>query len=138
VRCRSESWQTPLRVAMPERERDALTFAPSSGKARIYVAQRAMVYAAYPQLEIAVDGRPVGATSPGAFRMIEVDPGPHEIAVTSHGEKTISLVAAADSNYFLRVLAKRRFSDWKIGRIDRVSDAAAGRRMILAAQLVQP
>ncbi len=109
---------------------------PLHGKAVIYVHQRAMYDTEGWELEVALDGRFAGRTSPGTFLMLEVEPGAHRVGAVGHDKKFVVLTAAADSVYFVRLHGKRGLTGRGMGRIELV-DGAAGRKMIGAAQLVE-
>jgi hypothetical protein len=139
VRCRNPVWTTPLRLADLREEAAALTFTPSTGKARVYVYEQERWWQARTaQYDIHLDGKPVGRTSHGAYLMFEIDPGPHRLESPGHDERIASFDAAADSVYFVRVWSKSGF--WggvKFGGVA-LTDAVTGRRAILASQLVRP
>ncbi len=135
IRCLNEQWSTPLPMASGERSAAALRFAAPAGKAVIYVHQRALYETEGRELEVALDGRFAGRTSPGTFLMLEVEPGEHRVGAVGHDKKFVLLTAAADSVYFVRLHNRRGLRGWGMGRIEPV-DGATGRKMIGAAQLV--
>jgi len=136
IRCLNEQWSTPLPVASGQRSVAALRFAAPAGKAVIYVHQRDMYLTEGWGLEVALDGRFAGRTSPGTFLMFEVEPGEHRVGAVGSDKKAVLLTAAADSVYFVRLHGKRGLRGRGMGRIELV-DGVAGRKMIGAAQLVE-
>ncbi len=138
VRCRNSSWETPLALASATEETRALRFTPSGGKALIYVHQRPSWGAQFPQLDIVLDGRRAGRTSPGTYRVYEVDPGTHRIGALNHDDKAVAIDAAPDSVYFVRFREKRGVRHGSFGGVELVADRTRGQQMILAAQLLRP
>lgn len=136
LRCLNEQWRTHLVMASGQRSAAALRFTAPAGKAVIYVHQRALYETEGRELEVALDGRFAGRTSPGTFLMLEVEPGEHRVGAVGNEKKSVVLTAAVDSVYFVRLHNRRGIRGWGMGRIELV-DGAAGRKMIGAAQLVE-
>jgi hypothetical protein len=138
IRCRNEEWETRLSKASAGDGALALRFTPSPGKAMIYVHQRTAWNRVDPELEIVLDGARVGRTSPGTYRVFEVNPGAHLVGVLDHEKKALVIEAAADSVYFVGLRDKRGVRRYSFGGIERISDQARARELISAAQLLRP
>lgn len=136
VRCLRASWPSPGPAALRDMEAVALNFTPSPGKARIYVYQEYRVSVADDSINfnVAIEGRAAGETGNGEYVMVEVEPGTHRVTVQEGPDHALSVHAAADSVYFVKVSHKRTRKGPRFGGIE-VMDAVKGRRMILEAQL---
>ena len=82
----------------------ARTFAPSTGRARIYVMRtKSLVLASIAQ-SVVVDGLIIGTTGPGTFLMTEVAAGPHTVSVASQGNAKAQQIQAEEGKcYFVKI-----------------------------------
>lgn len=84
---------------------------PGAGRARIYVWRPSQLFGDSSLTPITVDGRLVGAPSPGTFLALDVDPGLHRVSTeTGDGESAIVTLLQADSTYVFRALSRDGFS----------------------------
>ena len=82
---------------------DARSFNPAPGKARLYVFRPPGFAGSAVVLQVAIDGRIVGATAPGTFVMIEVDPGRHVVSSqTAENLTSVPITVEAGRLYFIR------------------------------------
>ncbi|HTO22810.1 MAG TPA: hypothetical protein VMQ10_09990 [Spirochaetia bacterium] len=82
----------------------AKQFAPPDGKANLYIACSQGAGDRTVPVDITVDGKPAGTLIPGAYALVVVDPGRHDIqASTRSGTARLSLDAAAGKNLFYEV-----------------------------------
>lgn len=113
----------------------ALTFAPSPGKARIYVYRPSRLFATAARLKVAIDSQFIGKAASGSFLMVEVDPGPHRISgLSSESDRGVILEAMADSSYFFKLWPRVGFMSAQSG-IELV-DPVVGRREVQKSRMV--
>jgi len=94
------------KLAAPDSDAAAKKFQPPEGKANLYIAWSGSSLGETP-FKIIVDGKTVGAISPGTFVLVELGPGAHTAAAASIDTSSkVSLSVEAGKNYFLEVTAK--------------------------------
>lgn len=94
------------KMATPESDAAAKRFVVPEGKANLYVARSGGSYAPTTSFNVVVDGKVIGAISPGTFLLVAIDPGTHAVAATSiEGSSRASFEAVAGKNYFFEVTA---------------------------------
>ena len=122
-------------TAPPELQAVALTFKPAPGMSRIYVYRAGAAFGGASKLSVAIDSQIVGRTAAGTYLMVELAPGPHRASSpTGENESSVSLVALADSNYFVKLWPKMGFFSAHSG-MERM-DATEARNGIAAARMV--
>ena len=91
-------------VSADEQDLKAKAFAPSAGKAAVYV------YGVARACPVTIDGKRIGAIGKGHYYWLEVEPGEHEVWVGfdygagPHAHVTlIPIIAQAGQSYFVRV-----------------------------------
>ena len=93
-------------LATPDSDAAAKKFQPPEGKANLYVARSGSSFGET-TFKVVVDGKTVGAVSPGTFVLVELSPGTHNVAAASvETSSKVSLNAEAGKNYFYEVTAK--------------------------------
>lgn len=132
VRCWNAMWRSRLTAASRDLQVAALTFAPTPGKARVYVYSPAS-FRQWPTIaRVMVDSQIAGQLDPGTFLMVEVVPGRRRVEASSGA---ILLDAAADSVYFVTASWKRGV--FKNRTTLRLSPASKGRPAIAKSQMVR-
>jgi hypothetical protein len=133
VRCPNPKWRSRLPAASHDLQVAALTFAPTLGKARVYVYSPASIRP-WPTIpRIMVDSQIAGQLDPGTFLMVEVVPGRRRVEASSGG--AILLDVVADSVYFVTASWKRGV--FKNHTTLRLSPASKGRPAIAESQMVR-
>ena len=93
-------------VASSDSDTNAKRFTPPEGKANLYIAWSNNSNGEARSLNVSLDGKMLGVISPGTYHNVIVDPGKHNIEVTSNMKSSkVSLDAAAGKNYFYEVTA---------------------------------
>ena len=97
---------TTVPLAAPEADAAAKKFEPPEGKANLYVARSTGSSGVTVAFKVAADGKDVGSIVPGTYCLIALDPGKHDVTVSS-GLNTAkaSLAVDAGKNYFYEVTA---------------------------------
>ena len=122
-------------TAPPELWAVALTFKPAPGMSRIYVYRAGSGFGGASKLSVAIDSQIVGRTAAGTYLMVELAPGPHRVSSpTGENESSVSLVALADSNYFVKLWPKMGFFSAHSG-MERM-DPTEARNGIATARMV--
>jgi len=92
-------------MASLDKDLEAKSFTPESGKANLYIARRNAYFGSAITFRIMVDGKPIGSIGPGTYHLISIEPGQHNILVSSNeNSDQIIFEAAAEKNYYFRVL----------------------------------
>jgi len=121
--------------APPELGVAALTFRPSTGKARLYVYRPSQSFGSGARLKVAVDSQFVGKTASGTFLMVEVDPGAYRVSgLTSESNRGVTVEARADSSYFFKIWPRMGFMSAQSG-LEQV-DAQAGMEAVRTLRMV--
>lgn len=140
LRCLNATWNTRLPLAPPQDAEAALTFTPSPGKARLYVYHEESYQDAFAEIptefDVTIDSAVVGRTSAGTFLFVDLAPGTHRVGVAAHDKKSLSIMMAGDSSYFVQLLHKRSVRGYRFGSVERMKPAN-GREAIWGARLVQ-
>jgi hypothetical protein len=94
----------PMATAVQDIE--AKSFAPTPGKANLYIARRNAYFGSAITFQIMVDGYPIGAIGPGTYHLIAVEPGQHSILVSSNenSDQVVFEASAEESFYFQAVV----------------------------------
>lgn len=89
-------------VKMASREDDAKAkkFAPSPGKANLYVVRPSQFTLSALLFSVTIDGNPLGRTKVGTYLHAELAPGIYTLATQSETKSSLKLVAEAGKNYF--------------------------------------
>jgi len=117
--------------APPELGVAALTFQPSSGKARIYVYRPAQAFGSAARLKVAIDSQFIGKTASGTFLMVEVMPGTYRVSgLTSESNRGVAIEAIADSSYFFKLWPRMGFMSAQSGL--KQVDAVEGMEVVRA------
>jgi hypothetical protein len=133
VRCWNATWRSRLPAASRDLQVAALSFAPTLGKARVYVYSPAS-FRRWPTIpRVMVDSQIAGQLDPGTFLMVDVAPGRRRVAASSGG--TVEFDLTADSVYFVQASWKHPwFKDHTTMRLVPVS---TGRAAIAESQMVR-
>jgi hypothetical protein len=92
-------------MASVEQDLEAKSFTPSEGKANLYIARSNTYFGYAITFRIMVDGIPIGSIGPGTYHLLSIEPGQHNIIVSSNeNSDQIIFEASADRNYYFRVL----------------------------------
>jgi hypothetical protein len=83
-----------------EEDTRAKSFAPSPGKANIYVYRNETMGAAI-TMDVSLDGKSAGKTASKTYFLFEVDPGTHALASTAENTSTLQVNAQPGRNYFV-------------------------------------
>lgn len=87
-------------MSTPEADAQAKGFAPSAGKANIYVFRNESMGAAV-TMEVMLDGKSAGKTAAKTYFLFEVAPGAHELASKAENTSTLTVNAQPGRNYFV-------------------------------------
>src|SRR3989475_9686202 len=121
--------------APPELPAVPVPFNAAPGMSRIYVYRAGSGFGGASKLSVAIDSRIVGRTAAGTYLMVELAPGPHRVSSpTGENESSVSLVALADSNYFVKLWPQMGFFSAHSG-MERM-DPTEARNGIATARMV--
>jgi hypothetical protein len=91
-------------MATVEQDIEAKSFTPPPGKANLYIARRSAYFGSAVTFRIMVDGIPIGSIGPGTYHLVAVEPGQHNILVSSTENSDQAMFeAAADNSYYFQV-----------------------------------
>ena len=91
-------------LAPPGLDTVAKEFKPHPDKAIIYIVRPGALYGAAFNLTPVLDQKMLGALKGGTYAVVEVEPGPHQVAVfAAENTGIVSLDAEAGRLYFVRV-----------------------------------
>jgi hypothetical protein len=80
------------------------------GKVNIYITGTDLSLAAGVELQISLNGKLAGSIAPNTFFLLEVEPGTHQVAVTTPwGRRTAIIDANPGENNFLRIVTRVAF-----------------------------
>jgi hypothetical protein len=100
------SCATTVPLASPESDAAAKKFEPPQGKANLFVSRSASQSGVAVAFKVAVDSKGVGSIVPGTFCLVALDPGRHDVTVSSGLNTTkASVDVDAGKNYFYEVTA---------------------------------
>jgi hypothetical protein len=92
-------------MATVEQDIEAKSFTPTSGMANLYIARRNAYFGSAITFRIIVDGIPIGSIGPGTYHLISIEPGQHNILISSNeNSDQVMFEAAAEENYYFQVL----------------------------------
>jgi hypothetical protein len=89
--------------ATPARDAEAKRFISQPGLAGIYVFRPDFLGAEMDDSTLYVDDRMIGATLPGTFFRIDVQPGPHVVSSSAAGSTQLKLDTRPDEFYFVQL-----------------------------------
>ncbi len=117
-------------VMTDEYDAQAEAFEPKQGEANIYVVRDGSFAGSAVLFQIMLDGKIKDSVAPGTYLLLEVNGGPHTVAVmTRENVDRVRLEARAGSNYFIEVEPKM---GWLAARVILTEiDASKGRRLVI-------
>lgn len=89
--------------ATPARDAEAKQFITHPGFAGIYVYRPDFLTAEMDDSTLYVDDRMIGATLPGTFFRIDVQPGPHVVSSSAAGSTQLKVDTRPDELYFVQL-----------------------------------
>lgn len=89
--------------ASRERDAEAKGFSSHPGFAAIYVFRPDVLTAEMDDSTLYVDERTIGATLPGSFFRIDVQPGPHVVSSGAAGSTQLKVDTRPDQIYFVQL-----------------------------------
>ncbi|MGH8640771.1 MAG: DUF2846 domain-containing protein [Burkholderiales bacterium] len=89
--------------ATPARDAEAKRFISQPGFAGIYVFRPDFLTAELDDSTLQVDNRLIGATLPGTFFRIDVQPGPHIVSSSATGSTELKVDTRPDELYFVQL-----------------------------------
>lgn len=91
-----------VQLSSVEMDTSAKAFAPTIGKANIYIARGTGITGGAYSPQILVDGINIGTIGYNTYLLVSVDPGHHNVMTTSQwGTMQKQIEVKADSNYYL-------------------------------------
>jgi hypothetical protein len=118
--------------ATPQRDAEAKRFISHPGTAAIYVYRPDFLGAEMDDSTLYVDDRMIGATLPGSFFRIDVQPGPHVVSSSAAGSTQLKLDTRPDELYFVQLGVSSGSS-----RLSRVEPEAAKRAIRQCCALME-
>jgi hypothetical protein len=96
----------PMPRMSDAQDEEAKQFGPVAGKARVYVVRPSIIGGRY-AWTIQVDGLPVGLIAEHTFLVLDLEPGPHEVAVqTGENRHALSLKLDEQEIRFVEVVSR--------------------------------
>jgi uncharacterized protein DUF2846 len=122
-------------MASADQDTAAKSFKPKQGQANIYVYRNETMGAAI-KMPVALNGRLVGDTASKTYLLLEVPPGQHTVTSKTENDSTVTVNAAAGSNYFLWQEVKMGFAVAR-SNLQQV-DEKTGRAGVEECKLIEP